>query len=307
MPDVPNPIELDKYSALALGLSAIEEYNGKSSLFTGLFRRLLQDKSQQDIAAARDRDFEARIRGNLEGLEAIGLGTNCKKADGLTIIHEVEALERPTKIFLEITDISKLLTFLQQFQAADLESDSNLRKKLEEMIKMLTLSMVQTEGVAIVPYAGPLLQEFGRLGLGEAANNIENYWIQNTRGTLATFIDLSDACCFQTPDSKFFSPAKWHEDSNPESYESYWKRTEAAILAALLRPNAKSLVKTALDNLIYSAELAIQKMRADLKAILSTEYVEEWHPKKIEIATRYKETYERMRVSLEEGGDITQS
>ena len=294
---------------LRRAMNAMAAYNERHNLggmFAGMVLALCDEKEIE--AATTNRKTADQLLSEVQlaekDLAEIGLRFDFNE-QAITMFHEGGQI-KPKDLRLEIVDAAKLKIFLAEIETSDLE-DATLKKDLVEMIRILTRQMAQyyessdSRGTTVVENASALLSEFRRLGLSEAAQQIEIFWIHSTRHTLREFMSLRTTHCFEGPQSQYFGPNRWHRDATLETYEAYWTATERAIIASLPNRNAAGIILEALNNLIECAEAAIQDMEkifAEAGATPST-YIQE-HTDRIRIAKHYRAAYKQMQSRLAE-------
>lgn len=307
-PDSTKEIDTKQSNCVALrnAFQALKDYNDRHNfggMLAGMLIKMIDHSEKIPKKPSETELMHEAIAAEAE-LGELGLKFDFNKQAGVTMFHQGGAT-KPKELRLEITDATKLTDFLRQLDATDLEEDNHLTHDLKNMIRILSQQMVQyyescdSRGTTVVDNANALLGEFRRLGLDEAAVTIETYWIHSTRRNLREFMVLSDTQCFHKPGGGGFEPARWHVDSATARYEEMWKQTEQAIQAAMQNPRAISMVMTALDNLIHSAEVAV----ADMQRIMEEEGEEAHeytlqHTERIETALQYKRQYEDMKARL---------
>ncbi len=307
-PDSTKGIDTKQSNCVALrnAFQAMKNYNdqhGIGSMMAGMLSHMLGPNEEAPKKPSEVQLLQAAMIAE-SSLGELGLQFDFNEQAGVTMIHKGE-IQKPKELRLEIADADKLTGFLRQLKASDLTEDPQLEGDLKQMIWVLSQQMEQyyessdSRGTTVVDNANALLGEFRRLGMDKEAESIETYWIHSTRRTLGEFMVLSGTQCFHKAGSGGFGPDRWHLDTTTDSYAHSWKRTAQAIQGSLQNPRAISMVTTALDNLIHSAEVAI----ADMQRILVEKGEEAdgytlGHTERIETARQYMEQYVDMKSRL---------
>lgn len=193
------------------------------------------------------------------------------EALGLTTATEKEG-EEPARLHIEITDESKLLSYLRGLDVAELKKEGMKHWRMAEwnMCQITRILIEQIDRHYELEAAedkdnfnnfNAIVFEFNRLGLDSEAKVIQNTLANSTRRTLREFIDLSRAQCFNDGSSSHINPTTWHEAPKFIDFFNKWEKAIKAIENAAKNPQATRMCLEATDNLINLGRIAINDMK----------------------------------------------
>lgn len=148
---------------------------------------------------------------------------------------------------INVANRNRFTSFLEVLTPELVES-TGLRSNLESLSGVLSqqifdhynLQKPGDEMLELFGGLGTIVNQYKRLGMGEAVEGLEVYLIHTRQGDLREFVAIERNSLLAEP-GKYFGPADWQKDTTPRGLEERWGNALAILQAAKDNPKAHEL------------------------------------------------------------------
>jgi len=248
----------------AIGLS-LEPVNapfmmfGTSGMTDDEVKRRIEQFSEETGITAEDLNdpdsYEARKAGSFwEELQA-----------------EANAPNKLTKIQLNVSDAKKFLSYLDSFQETGMSlGEKESLKKIAEIIEKQFIDQYDVDDpnddrfLAIIGSLEGIIKRYENIGLSESVEKLKEL-LEVTRNKYLKEHLMVERVGYLVPHGEGFGPAEWHEDMNPELYESSWQKAVRIYDQVASNPNAKELAEKLHDHLLEAINIAKKEIESNVE------------------------------------------
>lgn len=247
----------------------IRNYNDQFSLGRMMARGLLSHLRDED-------SFENASEHQLitaEALSAIHQGTLNRIGLSLEPVHggatfmAMGAQASSGEIRVNVSDGNRFTFFLRALQPQQIEA-TGLKPNLEDLSGILAQQVLShydlkepsDETLQLLGNLGNIVDEYKRLGMGEAVLRLETYLQHARQGDLREFV-LIERNGYLSEPGRNFGPADWEKDTTPEGLEARWTDTLNALIMTRNNPQAQALYQQLGSHLLRCLGIAREFIR----------------------------------------------
>ncbi len=258
----------------------VHRYNDQFSMGSMMVRLLFSrikfedegdaQTSRSPNQEAADQQLTASTLGAIhqQTLGKLGLSLEPVAGKNATIMHEGEAVGAG-EMRINIQDGTRFTSFLHALEPQQVE-DTGLKSDLEGLSGVLAQQVLDhydlkepgDEALQLFGGLGRMVEEYKRLGMGQAVERLETYLEHSRQGDLREYVAIERGGLLSEP-GKSFGPADWQKDATPEYLERRWGEAIGVLIMTKDNPRAQSLYEQLKGHLIECAKIA----RADASSI----------------------------------------
>lgn len=168
---------------------------------------------------------------------------------------------------INIADGQKFISFLGELKP-EMIPDSGLDKALgtisgfliDQLHDQYNLYKGSNESLEFFGSMGLMIDQYKRLGLSGAANDLEIYYKYLKQGDLRDYILIKNKSLFDSLDGENFGPAHWQRDISPKLLEKKWKEALNILAEVKKNPKAVELYEQLKSHLLASISFSIKEI-----------------------------------------------
>lgn len=245
--------------------SDINKYNDQFSLGAMMFRSISDNLKLGEVQEAADltkpqqsflsKEEEYQQMSSSALLAVHGgvlnqVGLSLEPVSGKTITMYGQGEQAGVgEMRLNISDKNKFTSFLGALKPDQVEGRA-LRPNLESLSGILAKQVLDQydlkepsdEALQLFGGLGKIVDQYKRLGMGQAVTGLETYLAHARQGDLKEYVAIEQRGLFSEP-GKSFGPADWQKDSTPDHLEERWGDTLRILSIIKENPKAGNLYK----------------------------------------------------------------
>lgn len=175
---------------------------------------------------------------------------------------------------INITNKNNFVAFLGALEPEQIE-DTGLKVNLENLSGLLANQVLDNynlkepsdEMLQLFGGLGNIVNQYKRLGMGEAVKGLKTYLQHSRQGDLREFVAIESNRLMSEP-RKNFGPADWQRDATVEYLQDHWEEALTILKMAKDNPKARELYEKLGEHLLKCIKIA----RAETEAFTEGYY-----------------------------------